>query len=113
VYLPPGTWVDYQTGRAYAGARWLDVSAGPIPIVLLVRDHAVIPHVAVAQHTGAIDWSHVELRTFSSDGAPATGAFALPDGVVHALRVAHGRLATDPLGGRVSWRVTTSRTRLP
>ena len=106
VYLPPGTWVDYQTGRAYPGERWHDIAAGPVPIVLLARDHAVIPHVAVAQHTGAIDWRHVELRTFSSDGAPADGLFALPDGAVSALRVEGGRLTRDPLVGRVAWRVT-------
>jgi alpha-D-xyloside xylohydrolase len=106
VYLPPGAWTDYQTGRVYQGARWHEIAAGQIPIVLLVRDHAVIPHVAVAQHTGAIDWSRVELRAFSSDGAPATGSVAVADGAVHEVRVEGGRLVRDPLAGRVTWRIT-------
>src|SRR5205085_75467 len=30
VYLPPGSWIDYQTGRVYSGAVWHDIPAGPI-----------------------------------------------------------------------------------
>ncbi len=106
VYVPPGAWTDYQTGRVYAGARWHDIAAGQIPIVLLVRDHTVIPHVAVAQNTAAIDWRTMELRTFSSDGAPAEGSVTTPEGGVSAVRVEGGRLVRDPLGGRVAFRVT-------
>ncbi|HWS52518.1 MAG TPA: TIM-barrel domain-containing protein, partial [Pyrinomonadaceae bacterium] len=80
VYLPPGAWVDYQTGKVYRGARWHRVEAGPIPVVLLARDHSVIPHVGVAQSTDEIDWTNVELRVFSTDGARAGGLFALPQG---------------------------------
>jgi len=106
VYVPPGGWTDYQTGRVYQGARWHEIAPGAIPVVLLVRDHAVIPHVAVAQHTGAIDWSRVELRAYSSDGAPAIGSVAVADGAVHTVRVEGGRLVGDPLPGRVTWRMT-------
>ena len=110
VYLPPGTWIDYQTGRAYPGAVWHDIPAGTIPIVVLVRNHAVIPHVAVAQHTAAIDWSSVELRVFSTDRSPATGDFALPSGELQTLELrltATGyALVRDPLGGKVKWRIT-------
>jgi len=110
VYLPPGTWIDYQTGRSYAGAAWHDIVAGPIPIVVLVRNHAVIPHVAVAQHTAAIDWSDVELRVFSTDSGPATGGFALPNGELHTVELRPTGtgylLVRDPLGGKVKWRIT-------
>ncbi len=51
VYLPPGGWIDYQTGRAYAGG-WQRIEAGEVPAVILVRDGAAIPHAAVAQSTG-------------------------------------------------------------
>src|SRR4029079_11554601 len=47
VYLPPGMWIDYQTGRPYEGARWHSITAGPVPIVLLVKNHTVLPHIAV------------------------------------------------------------------
>ena len=77
-----------------------------MPIVLLVKDHTVLPHVAVAQSTAAIDWKNVELRTFSTDGAVAEGTFILPGGAVQTLRVDGSRLVSDPLAGRVTWRVT-------
>ena len=106
VYVPPGTWIDYQTGTSYVGGRYHDIAAGTVPIVVLVRNHAVIPRVAVAQNTGAIDWKNVELRVFSSDGAIASGSFATPAGDVHALRVQGTRLMEDPENGRIVWRIT-------
>jgi alpha-D-xyloside xylohydrolase len=106
VYLPPGTWIDYQSGRSYAGAAWHEIAAGTVPIVLLVKDHTVLPHVAVAQNTASIDWKDVELRAFSSDGGVAEGSFILPGGTVEQLRVDGMSLVSDPLAGRVTWRVT-------
>jgi alpha-D-xyloside xylohydrolase len=106
VYLPPGSWIDYQTRRVYEGARWHEIAAGPIPIVLLVKNHTVLPHLSVAQSTSAMNWNDVELRVFSNDGAPAEGSFALPTERVQALRVEGTRLMADPLAGRVKWRVT-------
>jgi alpha-D-xyloside xylohydrolase len=108
VYLPPGAWIDYQTGRVYEGGRWHPIEAGAIPVVLLVRDHAVLPHLALAQNTADLDWNSVELRVFSTDGRAATGLFSLPGGDVHELSVEPGAdgPSGDPLAGSVSWRVT-------
>ncbi len=110
VYLPPGGWVDYQTGKTYQGARWHRIEAGPVPVVLLARGGSVIPHVKVAQSTADIDWTNVELRAFSTDGATAEGLFALPDGAVQTLRLEPGgaagfRLREDPLRGKVRWQI--------
>ena len=109
LYLPPGRWTDYQTGQRYEGARWQTIAANPIPIVLLVRDHAVIPRVAVAQSTSQIDWKDIELLVYSSDGRPASGLFALPEGPLRALRLSakEGRftLDLDPLAGTVKYRI--------
>ena len=104
VYLPPGAWVDYQTGRPYQGGRWHTIAAGEIPVVLLVRSGAAVPHARVAQHTGLIDWRDLELRAFG-DG-PAAGLVALPDGAAQTVRVTGTRVDADPLAGRVTWRVT-------
>ena len=106
VYLPPGTWIDYQTGRSYVGGRYHQIAAGTIPVVLLVKDHSVLPLVGVAQSTAQIDWKNVELKTFSSDGGVAEGTFIQPGGAVQTLRVNASGLATDPLAGKVTWRVT-------
>ena len=110
VYLPPGDWIDYQTGKAYAGERWQQIEAGQIPVVLLVRNNTVIPHVKVAQSTDDIDWKNVELRVFSTDNAAASARFALPGGDVQTLDLkgsASGyALQADPLRGQVKWQVT-------
>jgi alpha-D-xyloside xylohydrolase len=106
VYLPPGTWIDYQSGKSYPGAQWHEITAGEVPVVLLVKDHTVLPHVPVAQSTAQIDWKNVELRTYSTDGAVAEGTFVLPGGTVQTLRVNGTSLVSDPLAGRVTWRVT-------
>ena len=110
VYLPPGRWIDYQSGDTYDGARWHEIEAGPVPIVVLVRDGAAIPHAKVAQSTDAVDWQNIELRVFATNGQPATGAFALPDGNVVRLELLPGadgdyELASSPLGDDVQWRI--------
>ena len=106
VYLPPGTWIDYQSGRSYEGARYHEIAAGTIPIVLLVKNHTVLPHVAVAQNTAAIDWRNVELKVFATDGAASEGTFIQPGGAVQTLRVEGANVVGNPLAGRVTWRVT-------
>ena len=110
VYLPPGDWIDYQTGRVYAGTQWHEIKAGDIPVVLLVKNHSVLPHIKVAQSTKDMDWTDVELRVFSTDNAPVAGLFALPDGALQPISFrpsARGfELVDDPLRGKVKWRIT-------
>ena len=109
VYLPPGTWIDYQSGRVYDGARWHEITAGQIPIVLLVKNHSVLPHVKVAQSTSAIDWDNVELRVFSTDMAPVTGLFTRPGSDLLTLslvpRARSFALREDPQAGKVKWAI--------
>ena len=81
-----------------------------VPVVLLVRDHSVIPHVRVAQSTSEIDWKNVELRVFSTDGAAASGLFALPRGKLQSLDLRNAPsgyvLRADPLRDQVKWQIT-------
>ena len=111
VYLPPGKWIDYQTSRVYEGAKWYDITAGPIPVVLLVKDHSVLPHLKVAQSTKDMDWGNVELRVFSTDNGPVSGSFTLPDGDLSLLNLTRTgntfSLREDPSQGKVKWQVTT------
>ena len=107
VYLPPGEWIDYQTGRVYPGAAWHEIRAGEIPVVLLVRGGAVIPHIRPAQHTGELDWSELELRAFGTLPAETSVRVALPGGPSGELHLdAAGAVTTDPLQGGVRWRFT-------
>lgn len=72
VYLPPGKWIDYQTGEVYDGG-WHHIEVGEVPIVALVRDGSVIPHAKLAQSTQFMDWTELELKVFStSDRARGT-----------------------------------------
>jgi alpha-D-xyloside xylohydrolase len=108
VYLPPGRWIDYQTSRTYAGG-WQRIEAARLPVVMLVRSGAVLPHIALAPSTARMDWSALELVVFG-EAAEAHGLVCLPaDGVLHPVTVARrGRtlaLAGDPLAGRVKWTV--------
>ena len=86
------------------------IEAGTIPVVMLVRDGAVIPHAAVAQSTSQIDWSHLELRVFADAAREARGLVCLPsDNVLRPVRLTGGpggfTLAADPSDGKVTWSV--------
>ncbi len=109
VYLPPGAWIDYQTGKVYEGGRWFEIAAGEIPIVLLVKNHTVLPHVKLAQNTSEIDWNNVELKIFSTDDAPLTGQFALPGGDLQTLELNRSKnaynLKKDFSNGKIKWTI--------
>jgi alpha-D-xyloside xylohydrolase len=109
IYLPPGAWIDYQTGKVYHGGQWQQITAGQIPVVLLVKDHSVIPHVRVAQSTSEIDWNNVELRVFSTDNASVSGLFTLPQGNLQPFTLENAQgtytLKNDPLRGKVKWQI--------
>jgi alpha-D-xyloside xylohydrolase len=108
VYLPPGNWIDYQSGQSYAGG-WHQIEAGKIPVVVLVRDGAVIPHIGLAQSTLQLDWSKLELVSFASKAADAKGFVCLPsDNVLRDVTVTQGKLGNDPLAGKVTWTLRDS-----
>ena len=78
VYLPPGQWIDYQTGKVYQGG-WHAIKAGNIPIVMLVKDGTALPHIKLAQSTSQMDWSNIELKVYATDAATATCKLFLPN----------------------------------
>jgi alpha-D-xyloside xylohydrolase len=112
VYLPgDGRWIDYQTGTTY-DPGWRTIEAGPVPVVVLAREGAAIAHIPLAQSTAEMDWSRLELTVFG-EAEQAHGLVALPaDNVLRPLTLARreGRyvLATDPLSGRVAWKIGTT-----
>lgn len=106
VYLPPGTWIDYQSGKTYAGG-WQTIEAGTIPEIILVRDGTVLPRIALAQSTAQMDWSKIELAVYAAGGvSSAKGSIFLPgDTELHELSIASSKLAADPFPGRVTWNI--------
>ena len=110
VYLPPGTWIDYQTGKAYSGG-WQTIEAGEIPEIILVRDGTVLPHIALAQSTAQMDWSKIELTVFAKDTTTAKGLIFLPgETEAHELTLTKSgdnfKLDADPLDGKVAWKIS-------
>ncbi|HET6645684.1 MAG TPA: glycoside hydrolase family 31 protein, partial [Pyrinomonadaceae bacterium] len=109
VYLPPGSWIDYQSARVYEGAKWHEIPAGLIPVVLLVKNRSVLPHIKVAQSTKDMDWDNIELRVFSTDSAPINGLFTRPESDLQTVSLLpRGRdfvLRQDPQAGKVNWTI--------
>jgi len=104
VYLPQGQWIDYQTGKLYP-AGWHRIEAGRIPIVMLVREGAVIPHMQAAQSTARLDWSKLEMVVYAAGAQNAQGLVCLPsDNVLHKVETARRggayALTSDPLAGK-------------
>lgn len=79
VYLPEGKWIDYQTEKVYEGG-WHRIEAGSLPIIMLVRDGSVLPHLKLAQSTSEMDWSKMSLKVYSADKKQAEGLICLPTG---------------------------------
>jgi alpha-D-xyloside xylohydrolase len=109
VYLPPGKWIDYQTGKVYAGG-WSHIESDSIPSVVLVRDGAAIPHMKPAQSTAFMDWSSLELVVYTADSRNAQGFVCLPSELqLHKVILAQQgdqfRLTGDPLAGKVTWTI--------
>jgi alpha-D-xyloside xylohydrolase len=84
--------------------------AGKIPVVILVKDGAVIPHIALAQSTAQMDWSKLDLVVYAKGSQRAEGLVCLPsDKVLHRIFLVRRDntfvLETDPFAGKVSWKV--------
>jgi alpha-D-xyloside xylohydrolase len=115
VYLPEGKWIDYQTSKVYNGG-WNKIESGKIPAIILVRDGAVIPHIALAQSTKDMDWSKIELITYSAGSTNLTGMVCLPENnqLVPLTMVKNGggfALSNDPLKGKVTWKIMSGEQR--
>ncbi|HLR26428.1 MAG TPA: TIM-barrel domain-containing protein [Fodinibius sp.] len=114
VYMPPGKWIDYQTGEVYRGG-WHRIEAGEIPIIMLVKSGTVIPHIELAQSTSQMDWSQLKLVIFGSEKQQADGSIYLPDGKeiqpVTLYKDANGKfqLQNDPLNGKLNWQIISEK----
>lgn len=91
VYLPEGKWIDYQTEKVYEGG-WHRIEAGSLPIIMLVRDGSVLPHLKLAQSTVEMDWSKMNLKVYSADKKQAEGLVCLPaDNRIQVVKVDCGK----------------------
>ncbi|KAB3959068.1 glycoside hydrolase family 31 protein [Bacteroides uniformis] len=91
VYIPEGKWIDYQTEKVYEGG-WHRIEAGSLPIIMLVRDGSVLPHLKLAQSTAEMDWSKMSLKVYSADKKQAEGLVCLPaDNRIQVVKVDCGK----------------------
>lgn len=108
VYLPPGGWVDYQSGARYEGGSTELIQVGPLPIIILVREGAVIPHAKLAQSVDEMDWSRVDLVWFGeSPSRPAM--FVNQDGEPMKVQLQEDlphAVLNDPSRGTIRWSVS-------
>lgn len=114
VYLPPGVWFDYQTGKQYQGG-WHKIEAGEVPVVVMVRDGTVLPHVKLAQSTRDINWKDFDLRVFSS-GNQAKGKIYLPgdetynEVVLDKAEDGTFKVTTNPYKNRINYKIRKNNT---
>ncbi|WP_130859100.1 alpha-xylosidase [Gracilibacillus phocaeensis] len=78
VYAPNGNWIDYQTNECIEGGKWHYIESGDMPIIILVKEHAAIPHIPVAQSTSHLDWNQVYFVTFGDSDNSDKWVVALP-----------------------------------
>lgn len=114
VYLPGGKWIDYQTGEVYEKG-WHRLKGGKIPVVMLVRDGATIPHAQLAQSTKDIDWNSLQLTAYSTTGTSKGFVYTPFDTDLHQLTLngVNGRysISNDPYAGRVKWSFQSYKNR--
>ncbi|WP_024993317.1 glycoside hydrolase family 31 protein [Phocaeicola paurosaccharolyticus] len=87
VYLPKGKWIDYHDGKVY-NSGWNTIKAGTLPIIMLVRDGSVLPHIKLAQSTSEMDWSKINLKVYCVEKKSAEGLLFLPsDSKTQSIKV--------------------------
>ena len=109
VYLPGGKWINYQTGEVYEKG-WHHLKGGKVPIIILVRDGAIIPHAALAQSTKDIDWNNLQLEVYSTvNNAAKVFVYTPSDASLHEinLNASGGKYAisNDPYNGKIKWTI--------
>lgn len=108
VYLPPGLWVDYQTSEVYKGG-WHHITAGSVPVVVLIRSGSVIPHIKLVQSTAFMDWSKIDLKVYPDGQGNAEGLVVVPGEKLQKVEVniVNGKTTVkeNPFGSIVKFKV--------
>lgn len=89
IYLPPGTWIDYFTGEAYAGGRIINYFNAPLwKLPVLVKPGAIIPMVNAHNNLPGIN---KQLRIYELYPAGVSSFTEYDDdGVTEAYRAGKG-----------------------
>lgn len=85
LWVPPGDWVEYSTGRRFHGPEVRTVTVPLSRIPVLVRAGAVVPTQAAGLATGSAPRSHLVLTAF-----PGSGTGELYDDAGRGFGYRHG-----------------------
>jgi len=103
VYLPgENNWIDYQTGKTYKHG-WNTIKPGEIPCVILVREGALIPHIALAQSTSEMDWSKIVLIKYGRLANGKALIYLPTDSQLHYISVRNNVVENNPLKAKVNF----------
>ena len=85
------------------------MQAGAIPIVILVREGTIVPHIALAQSTDFMDWSSIELKVYPDQHGNAYGLLVFPGEEVQGIEVesvkGKARVKHNPFGQKVELKI--------
>lgn len=105
VYLPPGKWTDYFTGRRYDGARTIRYECPLDRMPIFVRDGAIIPMQPDMAFTAQAPLDPLILDVYA--GKPAAFDLYEDDGL--SLDYRRGKCAWTPIrlerDGAAAWRI--------
>ena len=84
VWIPEGTWIDYQSKETHAGPRWVRLVGDLSRIPMLVKAGAILPLAPAAPTADSVSYEPLILSVFPGSG----GAFRLyqDDGLTDAYR---------------------------
>ena len=108
VYLPPGTWIDYQSGKNYSGG-WQKIGSRKNSGNNFWSRRNGSPKHRARAITMEMDWSKIELVAYAKNVSAVKGLVYLPDdSELHELtldkRGGNFKLVNDPLAGKVAYR---------
>ncbi len=64
VYLPEGTWYDWDYGHQYEGGQTIEVFAPQNRIPVFVREGAILPMVSDMRNTDEMSWERIEVQIY-------------------------------------------------
>jgi hypothetical protein len=102
VWLPPGIWHHWYTGRQYTGPAAIAQSVPLDEVPVFVRDGAIIPTAKPARRTGDIKNDAIILQVFGSGESESSVYFDDQEGAGYEGRAhAHLPVAMEVKSGRV------------
>ena len=92
IYLPEGSWVDFETGERLKGGKWITYPKNIEIIPMFLREGRLIPMLKTApKHISDDNFEHLELviniadnleQTYFDDGVERTFRAGLRDGIL-------------------------------